>query len=244
MSGDQLPAPAEGVGPPPVTPAANEPSVNAGAAAVAIQPGGVTPTAETAATPTESVADQAKATAAPIASADTDTVVTPATPALATAATAAAAPVVSPFRRRGLAVVAGLTRLLRFAFMLALFGVGVAFGYQSYLSSQPLPSGPAADPATAGNQPAPVIRELIAAVGTNDADRIRSAMPSEPYKLFTSEMQRWEFKEVTSVETLATFEDGTRTATSFVMLGRDIAGNPIAMTLVAETQDGNIVGFK
>ena len=156
----------------------------------------------------------------------------------------ATAPVVSPFRRRGLVFVAGLTRVARFAFVLALFAVGVAFGYQSHVNSQPSPAGPVTNPATAGNLPAPVIRELIAAVGANDADRIRSAIPAEPYKLFTSEMQRWEFQTVTGVETLATYEDGTRTATSFVMLGRDLAGNPIAMTLVAETKDGNIVGFK
>ena len=204
-------------------------------------------TAEAAATP----ADAAVAPAAPPAPADA--VAEPAAadalaaPAVADAQAAPAVPATrafARFRQRGLVVVAGVTRVLRFAVMVGLFAVGIALGYQYYIASQPLPPGPAADPATAGNQPAPVIRELIAAVGSNDADRIRSAMPSEPYKLFTSEMQRWEFQEVTSVETLATFEDGTRTATSFVMLGRDVAGNPIAMTLVAETQDGNIVGFK
>jgi hypothetical protein len=49
---------------------------------------------------------------------------------------------------------------------------------------------------------------------------------------------------VTSVETLATYEDGTRTSTAFVMVGRDGSSNPIAINLIVETQDGNIVGFR
>lgn len=223
MSDDpQGAATADGLGPEPGSPPASEASIAATAEAVAV------PAEGSAAETSTAVATEPPATTTPAAAA----------PA------ADATPLMSRARRRGLAVVAGLTRVLRFAFVVALFAVGVALGYQSFLNQQQVTAAPGPDPATAGNQPAPVIRELIAAVGTNDADRIRAAMPSEPYKLFTSEMQRWEFKEVTSVETLATFEDGPRTATSFVMVGRDLAGNPIAMTIVAETKDGNIVGFK
>ena len=229
MSDEQQPATADGLGPEPGTPTATEASVAVSAEGVAVPADGAA--VETATATAESVT----ATATEPAAAATEP---------AAAAAIPADPVISRVRRRGLAVVAGLTRVLRFAFVVALFAVGVAFGYQSFLNQAQVTAAPGPDPATAGNQPAPVIRELIAAVGTNDADRIRAAMPNEPYKLFTSEMQRWEFKEVTSVETLATFEDGTRTATSFVMLGRDLAGNPIAMTIVAETKDGNIVGFK
>ena len=215
MTEQQQPATADGLGPEPGTPPANEASVAATADAIAVPADGeAVETATTAAT---------EPAAVPVAG---------------------ATPVLSRARRRSLTVVAGLSRVLRFGLVVALFAVGVALGYQSFLNQAQVTAAPGPDPATAGNQPAPVIRELIAAVGTNDADRIRAAMPSEPYKSFTSEMQRWEFKEVTAVETLATFEDGTRTATSFVMLGRDLAGNPIAMTIVAETKDGNIVGFK
>jgi hypothetical protein len=57
-------------------------------------------------------------------------------------------------------------------------------------------------------------------------------------------MARWEIQEVTSVETLATYEDGQRTATAFVMIGRDNSRNPVAINLIVETQAGNIVGFK
>lgn len=161
------------------------------------------------------------------------------------AATVAAAPPAIPrARRAALAAMAGTIRLLRFALVLALFVGGVALGYQAHLSTIVGSAAPVADPATAGNQPAPVIRELIAAVESNDADRIRSVVPSEPYKSFTSEMQNWSFQEVTSVETLATFEDGTRTATAFVMIGRSAQGNPVTINLVVETDGGQIVDFK
>ncbi len=170
----------------------------------------------------------------------------PPTPADAVAAPAdaAAPPAIRRSRRVALAAAAGLVRLLRFAVVLALFAGGVALGYSAHQSTNVGSAAPVADPATAGNQPAPVIRELIAAVESNDADRIRSVVPSEPYKLFTSEMQNWSFQEVTSVETLATFEDGTRTATAFVMIGRSAQGNPVTINLVVETDAGNIVDFK
>jgi hypothetical protein len=143
-----------------------------------------------------------------------------------------------------MAIVAGLTRVLRFALMLALLAVGIAIGYQSFITSRPPTTGPISDPATAGNQPAPVVREFIAAVGRNDADAIRSAVPATPYKALTSEMSRWEINTVTSVDTLATYEDGQRTATAFVIVGRDSGKNPVAINLIVETQAGNIVGFK
>ena len=162
----------------------------------------------------------------------------------ADAAAVAATTGVSAARRRGLAVLAGLIRVLRFAFVVAIFVGGVALGYQAFLLSEPEPTGVSAGGATATGEAPPVVHELIAAIGSNDADRIRSAVPADPYKSFTSEMARWEFREVTSVETLATYVDGARTATAFMMIGRDNAGNPIAINLVVETESGAIVGFK
>jgi hypothetical protein len=217
MSGDPPQVQPNGRASQPATPAATEASVSA-------VPGKGLVSAD------ESVASTAATAAATV-------------PAPAAAAAAATLPA-SAARRRGLAVVAGIGRLLRFALVVALFAAGIALGYRSFLAQPSAAAGPAADPATAGKQPAPVIQEFIAAVATNDADRIRSAVPAEPYKLFTSEIERWKFQQVTSVETLATYEDGQRAATAFVMLGLDTNGNPIAMNLVVETQDGNIVSFK
>ena len=169
---------------------------------------------------------------------------TTAAPASA-AAPATAGTMATPVRRpRRLAIVAGLTRLARLTVAVALLVAGVAIGYQTFLNAQPAQAGPVADPATAGNLPAPVVRELLAAIGRNDADAIRSAVPAVPYKALTAEMSRWEIHEVTKVETLATYEDGPRTATAFVMIGRDSAKNPVAINLIVETEAGNIVGFK
>ena len=232
MSGDQPRVRPDGLGNEPVTPPASESvaqSARATAATAAPAAGaGAVPAVESDALPPEAAAvpPETAVPATPIA-----------TPIDTT-------PVVSVARRRGLAVVAGIGRLLRFALVVVLFALGVVLGNQAFLNSQSAASRSAADPATVGKQPAPVVREFIAAVGTNDADRIRSAVPAEPYKLFTSEIERWKFQQVTSVETLATYEDGPRAATAFVMLGLDTDGNPIAMDLVVETQDGNIVGFK
>ncbi len=139
---------------------------------------------------------------------------------------------------------AGLIRVLRFALVLAGFAFGVALGYQAFLRSEPPPTASVAELATAGNLPAPVVREFIAAVARNDADAIRSTVSADPYKALTAEMSRWEINTVTSVKTLATFEDGQRTATAFVMIGRDGSQNPVAINLIVETQAGNIVGFK
>jgi hypothetical protein len=162
----------------------------------------------------------------------------------AAAAAVDAPPAIAPSRRRSLVIVAGLTRVLRFALVLAGFAFGVALGYQAFLRSEPPPGGQVVDAATAGNLPAPVVREFIAAVARNDADAIRSTVSADPYKALTAEMSRWEINTVTSVKTLATFEDGQRTATAFVMIGRDGSQNPVAINLIVETQAGNIVGFK
>lgn len=247
MSGQPRPDHGEAPNPEPAAPPSTDatamptdagaiPPAETGAAAFAIPEAGgaVHPVPEPAA---ETAAGAALAPTAETAAADAA--------AAATGAAAADAGLAVPARRpRRLAVLAGVTRVLRFAVMLALLTVGAAIGYQSFLTSRPAPTGPIADPATAGNLPAPVVREFLAAVGRNDADAIRSTVPAEPYKSLTAEMSRWEIHEVTKVDTLATFEDGQRTATAFVMIGRDSGQNPVAINLIVETQAGNIVGFK
>ncbi len=266
MSGDQPQVRPDGLGKEPISPPASEASDGAASTAgdvpadgsvAARATSGAVPadgsaaaTAAAAAMPGQDVSADAVATAESVAlppeaaPMPADPAATPADAAVAPIPAVATTPVVSTARRRGLAVVAGIGRLLRFALVVALFALGVAVGNQAFVNSQSAASRSAADPATVGKQPALVVQEFISAVGTNDADRIRSTVPAEPYKLFTSEIERWKFQQVTSVETLATYQDGPRAATAFVMLGLDTNGNPIAMDLIVETQDGNIVGFK
>jgi hypothetical protein len=141
-------------------------------------------------------------------------------------------------------VMAGLGRFARLTVMIAVFAGGVAYGYTSFQSNQPVVTAPVGDPVTAGVQPPLVVMEAIAAIASNDADRIRSAVPGDPYKLLTSELQRWDFQEVTSVETLSTFVDGTRSSTEIVIVGRATTGNPININLVVHAQGGQIVSFR
>ena len=222
MSGEPRPDGTEAINAEPLTPPTSDAAVGPAAAGAIAVPG------------------SAPVAAPAVASEDAATM----EPAAAPTTAVDAPPAIGGTRRRRLALVAGLTRVLRFAMMLALLAVGIALGYQSFTTSRPPVTGPVVDPATAGNQPAPVVREFIAAVGRNDADAIRSAVPATPYKALTSEMSRWEVNIVTSVETLATYEDGQRTATAFVIVGRDSGKNPVAINLIVETQAGNIVGFK
>lgn len=238
MTGQPHPGPGEATTLEPVAPTSAD-------ATVVPADAGAIPPAETGATAAVAI-PEAGGTALPVPdpAAATAAVAAP-TPEPTAATTAADAGLAVPTRRpRRLAVLAGLTRVLRFAMMLALLTVGTAIGYQSFLTSQPAPTGPVADPATAGNLPAPVVREFLAAMGRNDADAIRSTLPPEPYKSLTAEMTRWEIHEVTKVDTLATYEDGQWTATAFVMIGRDSSQNPVAINLIVETQAGNIVDFK
>ena len=102
---------------------------------------------------------------------------------------------------------------------------------------------PVTDPATAGNQASPVVREFIAAVATNDADADPFGRAVGPYKLFTYEMERWSFQEVTSVDTSRPSRTGTGPLrNSCEWTGP--TGNPITINLVVETEDGNIVSFR
>lgn len=137
----------------------------------------------------------------------------------------------------------GLGRLVRAAVMVALFVGGIALGYANVRPATPV-AAPAGDPATVGVPPAPAVQELVTALLTNDADRVRAAVPAEPYTLLTSEMQRWDFETVTTVETLSTLVDGPRSSTEIILIGRATTGNPVNINLVVHTVDGQIVSFR
>ncbi len=152
-------------------------------------------------------------------------------------------PATAPGRRRLARLRVGLGRLVRAAVMIALFVGGIALGHANVRPSTPV-AAPAGDPATVGVLPAPAVQELVAALLTNDADRVRAAVPAEPYTLLTSEMQRWDFETVSTVETLSTLVDGPRSSTAMVLIGRTTTGNPVNINLVVHTVDGQIVSFR
>lgn len=161
-------------------------------------------------------------------------------------------PVVEPAapRRRlaGLrrpALVAGLLRVLRLVVGVGLLVAGIAVGATLYQSTVVAPAAPpAGDPAVDGVEAPSVVHELAGALAANDSDRIRAAVPGEPYELLTNEMGNWSFDDVESVVVLGTFRDDTRTATALIVRGRNSDGSPILINLIVHTEDGVVVNIR
>lgn len=163
----------------------------------------------------------------------------PTTPSAPEATPGAAAPV----RSRRMVLVVLLRRLIGFALSVALLVGGVALGYQAFLSAQP-PPPVVGDPATEGVATPGTVAELVQAITRDDADAIRSALPPQVFDLYAGELQRWSVGTVTSVETLATYQDGPRAATALVLHGRTAERNPVAVHLIVLTEDGKIVSLR
>lgn len=176
----------------------------------------------------------------------TEVLARPATPVTAPADPPTAAPAgaeSAPEPRRRVVVLAGLRRVLGFALSVGLLVGGLALGYNAFAGNQPTPPT-VGDPSTNGPEPPPAVAELTAALVSNDADKVRAAVQGDPYKLLTSEMQRWDFLEVSSVETLSTVVDEGRTSTQLIIVGKATDGTPVTVNLIVQTQDGAIVSFR
>ncbi len=149
----------------------------------------------------------------------------------------------SPYKSRRLHLLAGIRWLVARAFAIALFLGGVAIGYGAYVAVQPPPIV-ALDPAVDGTVAPAVVTEFSAALASNDAAALRSAVPADPYQLLIAEMSRWDFQSVQSVETLSTYVDGPRTATELVMTGLSTEGLPVSVNLVVHVDAGQIASFR
>ena len=229
MSGDPIPAKADPLG-------ADTPAVPAAMAEPVSAPPAVPGMPGTPATPGVPATPAAPEAPAP-------PLVPPAPSAASTPATlAASAEAALPSRRR-LVALAGLGRLVRFIVMVALLVAGVALGSASFQRSQP-PAPVAGDPVTAGVAPPAIVQEFVTALASNDPDAIRSAVPTDPYKLLAAELQRWDFATVTSVQTLSTFADGPRSSTAIVLIGHTSGGNPVSINLIVHADAGKIVSFR
>lgn len=159
-----------------------------------------------------------------------------------TADVAAAVPAVPTVRRRT-KVVAGLRWAVARMVAIAVFVAGAALGYNAFLADQPAPVS-VVDPATDGVEAPAVVREFITALTSNDEAALRSAVPGGPYSQLVAEMQRWQFQEVTGVETLSTFADGPRLATEIIMSGRTQDGTATSINLIVHVADGQIAMFR
>lgn len=191
----------------------------------------------TAAVDSAAVVDTPAAIAEPL-SPPADAV--PTEPAPAADTTPAAA---SPYKSRRLHLLAGIRWLVARAFAIALFVGGVAIGYGAYLAVQPPPIV-ALDPAIDGTVAPAVVQEFIAALASNDAAALRSAVPADPYQLLIAEMGRWDIQSVESVETLSTYVDGQRSATQLIVNGTSTADTPVSINLVVHVDTGEIASFR
>jgi hypothetical protein len=134
-------------------------------------------------------------------------------------------------------------RLVTSLFALGLFVFGMAMGVNAFNRMQP-PPPVVGDPSTGGVPTPPVVSELAKALASNDADSMRSAMAADPYRLLTGELQSWQIQGITSVETLATMQDGPRSATEIVITGKSPSGDPRVFNLVVHVDDNQIVTFR
>ena len=159
------------------------------------------------------------------------------------AAAPPAADPAAPTRSRRLHVLAGLRWLVARTLAVALFVGGAALGYNAFLTQQP-PSTAVVDVATDGVPVPPAVEEFITALMANEPDALRSVVPAEPYQLLIAEMTRWGFTSISTVETLSTFVDGTRSATAIVMAGPTSNGAPITVNLVVHLDKGQLVNFR
>jgi hypothetical protein len=157
-------------------------------------------------------------------------------------ASVATAPAV-PHRARRLRIKSWGIRLGTLLITLALFAGGLALGALAFDRSQP-PAPTVGDPSTGGVSAPAIVRELADALATNNSDSLRSAVSGDPYRLLAGEIQSWNMQGVTSVQTLATMQDGPRSVTEIIITGRTAAGDPLVFNLVVHVTDNQIVNFR
>lgn len=140
-------------------------------------------------------------------------------------------------------VIAALRRLVMFTLAVALFVGGIALGGAMFQRTRPVPAAIDGSIAVAG-APAAIAQEFIAALAANDADAMRSSLSPQPNKDLTDEFTRFTIKRITSVETLGTSVDGTRSATEILLRTEKDDGLPFEVNLVILVDGNTIEGFR
>lgn len=144
--------------------------------------------------------------------------------------------------RRRTVFIAGLRRVLGFAFAVLLFAGGAALGLRYYEMNRPAPTVTTTiDPAAT---PPAVAQEFIRALASNDADALRSSLDQQPHKDITDEMTRFGIHRVQRIETLKTEVDGTRSATEIMVMAENADGLGFGINLVILVDGGKIEGFR
>lgn len=144
-------------------------------------------------------------------------------------------------RRARLAL--GAWRIARPLMSLGLLVVGIALGAALFGAVQPKdPVVVAGNPGTVA--PPAAVQEFISALAANNSDAVRAAVPPDPYRLLAGELTARSYQEITSVDTLGTVMDGTRSATEIIIHGTASGGQNIVVNLVVHADNGVIVNFR
>ena len=159
-----------------------------------------------------------------------------------TASTSADSPPATVKISRQAVFLAGLRRVLAFSIAVLLFAGGFALGLRAFESSRPVPTVSASQNPSVS--PPPVAQEFIAALRSNDADALRSALAPQPHKDITDEFERFGIRTVRDVETLGTEVDGTRSATEIMLMAENTDGLAFGINLVILVDGGKIEGFR
>jgi len=152
-------------------------------------------------------------------------------------------------RRAGRRVKRGLEASARPFLMLSLFGLGVAFGWRMFVGTIPAPT--AVSPATATTQAEgtttdvpPQVQSLLAALQSDDQNKVQTVVPSDPYRYLAGELTKWGFKSIRGAEALWTFAKGNDSVTEILIAGTTSDGSGITINLVVHLHNGDITEFR
>jgi hypothetical protein len=227
------------------------PPVGASASAGALTPPEPAPTVAADAMPAAVAASYAAATAGAIGLGSESGAAEGAPSATATMATQPAVTALAPSPRRWRRRLAGTKGTLEAAarplLLVALFGFGGSLGWWTWVRSLPPPESatppPATETGTTNDVPVQVA-SLIAAINSDNQTQLQVVIPDEPYRTWAGELKRRQVQQITGARALATYANGSDTATEILVGGNDTSGNPVLINLVVHIHDGQISALR
>jgi hypothetical protein len=131
--------------------------------------------------------------------------------------------------------------------LIALFGLGAAMGWATWVRNQPLPQ-------TAG-QPAAVeagtttdvpleVQSLVSALNSDNQTQVQTVVPTEPYRLLAGELSRRDVAKIQGARALSTYSSDGDSATEILIGGYDSTNSPVVFNLVVHLHQGVITEFR
>jgi hypothetical protein len=142
---------------------------------------------------------------------------------------------------------AGLRASARPALLVALFGLGAAMGWTTWVRNQPLPQATAqpADLEAGTTTDIPLqVQSLISALNSDNQTQVQTVVPTEPYRLLAGELSRRDVAKIQGARALSTYSSDGDSATEILILGSDSSGSPVFFNLVVHLHQGVIAEFR